>query len=78
MLPMTCEYTCPSLVISQYTSDGLLDLPVAGVSITNDRLGYMTVTGIHHILVTLGCGWPVTSMLHQGYSTVLYISLKYK
>jgi hypothetical protein len=75
---VTCEYTFPSLVISQITSDGPLDLPVAGVYITNDRLNYITVTGIHHILVTLSCGWPVISMLHPGYSTILYISLKYK
>jgi hypothetical protein len=26
----------------------------------------MTVTSIRHLQVTFDCGWPVTSMFHQG------------
>jgi hypothetical protein len=46
---VTSDYTCPSLVILQNTSDGPLDLPVANVSITTDILNYITVTGTHYI-----------------------------
>jgi hypothetical protein len=46
---VTSDYTCLSLVILQNTSDGPLDLPVASVTITNNRLNYITITRTHYI-----------------------------
>jgi hypothetical protein len=56
---------------------GPFDLPVTGVPITSDRIIYITVTSVHHLPATFCFGWPVTSMMHQGHSIVLYICLKY-
>jgi hypothetical protein len=64
--------------VTGITSDGHLNLPVAGVHITSDRLLKITVTGIQQIAATVRFRWPVTSILHHGHSILLYISLKYE
>jgi hypothetical protein len=73
-LLVTREFTCSSLVISQNTSDGSIDLPVADIHVTNDRLVHITVTHIHHLPVTSSSDWPVTSSTYLGHSIVLYIN----
>jgi hypothetical protein len=71
---VTREFTCPPLVISQNTSDGSIDLPVADIHVTNDRLVHITITGIYHLPLTFNSGWPVTSSTYLGHSIVLYIN----
>jgi hypothetical protein len=51
-----------------------IDLPVADIHVTNDRLVHITVTGIHHLQVTFSAGLPVTSSTYLGHSIVLYIN----
>jgi hypothetical protein len=68
---VTGDYTCPSLVYRPNTSDGPVGMPVTGVCIACDRLFKTTVTSIQDVPVALRCGWPVTRMLHHGYSIVL-------